>query len=296
MSAHNQIRLSTENVVTYRCGGTKMPKTELNRITVKTLDSQFAHVLEEQYEYSPKEAAAIVQTANEIYQLQNYDPSQFVNKSQIVRTVISKKAKHGPMLEDLPKVQVTLSKNIAKEDKQLFRIENKPSQRRAQILRMTNEALEQGGLLTQEDLADILEVSSRTIRRDIKRLKNNGFDIPTRGAYQDIGPGVSHKTKIVELYLEYNTYSEIQRKTRHSPTAIKRYITDFGRILLSLKNKLSIKETAHIVGISEKLVREYTELYFKYNTEENQERLADLVNIAEKKASVKAEAKKGVIR
>lgn len=273
-----------------------MSKTELDRVTIKTLDSQFAFVLKERFEFSPKEAEAIVQTANEIYQLEHYDPSYHVNKDRIVRTVVSKEAKHDPVLEDLPKAQVTLTKSITKQDKQLYRIEDKPSLRRVKILRMTNEAVEQGGLLTQEDLADILEVSSRTIRRDVKQLKSDGFDVPTRGTYQDIGPGVSHKTKIIQLYLEYNTYSEIQRKTRHSPTAIKRYIMDFGRVLLALKNKLSIKETAHIVGISEKLVKEYTELYFKYNTEENQERLADIVNIAEKKASVKAEAKKGVIK
>ena len=273
-----------------------MSKTELERVTVKTLDSQFAYILKEQFEFSPREAKAIVQTANEVYQLKHYDPSYHVDKDKIVRTVVSKKAKHGPKLEELPKVQVELTKKITKQDKELYRIEDKPGLRRAQILRMTNEAIEQGGLLTQEDLADILEVSTRTIRRDIKRLKNGGFDVPTRGTYQDIGPGVSHKTKIVQLYLEYNTYSEIQRKTRHSPAAIKRYITDFGRVLLSLKSNLSIKETGYIVGISEKLVREYTELYFKYNTEENRDRLADIVKIAEKKASVRTEAKKGVIK
>jgi transcriptional antiterminator len=161
---------------------------------------------------------------------------------------------------------------------------------------MTEESLDQGGLLTQEDLADILEVSPRNIRRDIKKLKAQDLNVPTRGTYQDIGPGVSHKTKIIELYLEYNTYSEIQRETRHSPGAIKRYINDFGRVLLAIKNKLSIKETAHIVGISERLVKEYTELYFKYNSSEHKERIADIVNIAEKKASVKTEAKKGVIK
>ena len=66
--------------------------------------------------------------------------------------------------------------------------------------------------------------------------------------------------------------------------------------MLAIKNKLSIKETAHIVGISERLVKEYTELYFKYNSPEYKERIADIVNIAEEKASVKTEAKKGVIK
>ena len=273
-----------------------MSKTELDRVKVKTLDSQFEYILKELFEYSPREAKAIVEAANEVYQLKHYDPSYHESKDKIVKTVISKKVKHGPVLEDLPKVQVTLTKSITKEDKKLFRIENKSGLRRVKILRMTEESLDQGGLLTQEDLADILQVSTRTIRRDIKKLKAQNLNVPTRGTYQDIGPGVSHKTKIIELYLEYNTYSEIQRKTRHSPGAIKRYINDFGRVLLSIKNKLSIKETAHIVGISERLVKEYTELYFKYNSSEYKERIADIVNIAEGKASVKSEAKKGVIK
>lgn len=270
-----------------------MTKTRLERIKAKTRDDQFKNILTDEFELSSPEAKAAVKTANEIYELNNYEPSHYTDDSKIVRTVVSKDARHGPKLEELSKVNVTLTRDITKEDKSLYRQEGKTSLRQAKILRMTNEALEQGGLLTQEDLADILKVSTRTIKRDIKELKQKEFDVSTRGVYQDIGPGISHKTKIIELHLEYNTYSEIQRKTRHSPSAIKRYIVSFGRVLLSLKNDLSVKETAYIAGISEKLVKEYTQLYLKYNSEENQERLADIVNLAEDKASMKAEAKKG---
>jgi hypothetical protein len=271
-----------------------MVNTELERIKSKTLDNQFNYILRDQFEYSPREVEAIVETANEIYQLQYYDPSEHVEKGKIIRTVIDKEAPHGPNLEELSKVQVTLTKSINKEDKEIYRKEDKPSLRGIKILRMTNEAIEQGGVLTQEDLADILEVSTRTIRRDINKLKEAGYDVPTRGVYKDIGPGVSHKIKIVKLYLEYNSYTEIKRLTRHSSTAIKRYISHFGRVLLSIKKDLSVKETAHIVGISERLVREYKELYLKYNTEEYRERLADIAHITTDKASAKTEAKKGV--
>lgn len=271
-----------------------MSKTELKRVKTKTLDSQFEQRLQKDYELPPKVTKAIVADANEIYRLEHHDPAKSAAKNKTVRTVIAKKAKHGPKLERLPKVQVNLTREITKEDKNLYREEDKPSLRQAKILRMTNEALEQEGLLTQEDLADILEVSTRTIRRDIKSLKDKDFDVPTRGAYQDIGPGKSHKTKIIGLYLEYNTYSEIKRKTRHSSQAIKRYIKEFGRVLLSFKNNLSLKETAQIVGISKKLTIEYSELYLKYNTAENQERIADIVKRARRKASAKTEAKKGV--
>ena len=57
---------------------------------------------------------------------------------------------------------------------------------------------------------------------------------------------------------------------------------------------MSIKETAHIVGISEKLTKEYVQLYLKYNTKENKERIADIVKIAEKKLQSKPRQKKEV--
>ena len=123
---------------------------------------------------------------------------------------------------------------------------------------------------------------------------DNGFDVPIRGTYHDIGPGVSHKTRIVELYLEYNTYSDIKRKTRHSPEAIKRYIMNFGRVIMALRNGLSLNEVAHIVGISEKLARKYYELFLKFNTDKYRDCLRDITYIAEKKDVAQAAARKGV--
>jgi DeoR/GlpR family transcriptional regulator of sugar metabolism len=60
--------------------------------------------------------------------------------------------------------------------------------RKHKILRMSSEALDQDGLLTQEDLAVLLCGSRRTIRRDVKELKQQEIDVLTRGTLQDIGP------------------------------------------------------------------------------------------------------------
>ncbi len=74
--------------------------------------------------------------------------------------------------------------------------------RRHKILRMAHESVDQGGLLTQEDLAVLLCSFRRTIRRDMKALKEQGNDVPTRGTLQDIGPGVTHRSKVVKMWLE----------------------------------------------------------------------------------------------
>ena len=64
------------------------------------------------------------------------------------------------------------------------------------IVRITHEALDQGGLLTQADLAVLLGESPRTIGRRIKALSEEGIIVPTKSTRMDIvslalptGPG-----------------------------------------------------------------------------------------------------------
>jgi len=70
------------------------------------------------------------------------------------------------------------------------------------ITRLTEEAREQGGLLTQEDLAMLLDSDVRTIRRDIRQLREDGIVAATRGQQKDIGPGVSHRGLAIRHWLE----------------------------------------------------------------------------------------------
>jgi biotin operon repressor len=246
------------------------------RIQAKTRGSQLFEIFVNQFEFSPKTADAAINTVKEIYELHRFDPDRMCETGQIIRQVVSIKAKHGPRHRELPKVTVKLTFDTGAEDQEIFRKHGAPGLREVQICRMAEEALEQGGVLTQEDLADILQVDIRTVRRTIRQLQERGIRIQTRGLYHDIGPSISHKAWIVGLYPEYKTYSEIARTTRHSTTSIKRYIMDFARVVLCIQKGLSLLETAHIAGISERLAREYTGLYLRYNTPEHAERLQDL--------------------
>jgi hypothetical protein len=117
-------------------------------------------------------------------------------------------------------------------------------------------------LLTQEDLGRLLQVSSRTIRTDIRELQRDGNTIHTRGYEHDIGRGVSHKTRIVELYLSGFTYDEIMRQTRHSAFSIKRYVCTFGRLLLLLSHEMTnVFELSRLLQQNVRLTREYLVLF-----------------------------------
>lgn len=70
---------------------------------------------------------------------------------------------------------------------------NSAEVRQRRLVRIVEQAREQGGLLTQEDLSEILMCDVCTICRDIGTRTRNGFVLPMRGQQEDSGPGVSHR-------------------------------------------------------------------------------------------------------
>ena len=74
--------------------------------------------------------------------------------------------------------------------------------RRHRLARLTRQAYDQGALLSYEDLAMLLTTSPTTVRRDVYFLRHQGLFIVTRGMKHDMGPGLSHKTIICDLYFK----------------------------------------------------------------------------------------------
>lgn len=142
--------------------------------------------------------------------------------------------------------------------------------RQLKILRLSEEAFAQGGLLIQEDLGRLLQVSSRTIRSDIAELIGDGNTVHTRGYEHGIGRSLSHKSRIVDLYLSGFTYDEIMRRTRHSAHSLKRYVCTFGRVLLLLSRDVrQVREISRLLNQSDKLTCEYLNLFEKYKQGEH---------------------------
>ena len=139
--------------------------------------------------------------------------------------------------------------------------------RKARILRYAEEAYDQGALFTHEDLASLLTVSERTIQRDVKEYEAQGIVVPTRGYIKDIGSAVSHKTKAVKLLLQGLQPSEVARKMHHSIRSVERYLQSFERVVYLSEKGFSNAEIRYSVGISEKLVEEYMQLYNRFKEE-----------------------------
>ena len=141
--------------------------------------------------------------------------------------------------------------------------------RRHRIARLTKQTYDQGALLSYEDLDMILTTSPATVKRDIYHLRHQGMFIMTRGMKHDMGPGLSHKTIIIDLYLKNYTFSEIEAKTNHSETSVKRYLADFIQVATLYQQKFSHNQIRLITKKSDRLVREYIQLYKTYASQNN---------------------------
>jgi biotin operon repressor len=149
--------------------------------------------------------------------------------------------------------------------------------RRHRLMRLTRQAYDQNTLLSYEDLAMLLTTSPSTVKRDVAQLRQQGLFIMTRGAKHDMGPGLSHKTIIIDLYFNGYTFSEIEQKTNHSEISIKRYLADFTQVAILYKQKFSHPQIRIIAKKSDRLVREYIQLYQTFQSKDNQ-RLHELLN------------------
>ena len=149
--------------------------------------------------------------------------------------------------------------------------------RRHRIERLTRQAYDQGALLTYEDLALLLTTSPATIKRDAFFLRREGKFIMTRGTKLDMGPGLSHKSIILDIYFKGYSFTDIELKTNHSEASVKRYLADFIQIATLYRQNFSHQQIRLIAQKSDRLVREYIQLYDIYYKLDNQ-RLLDLIS------------------
>jgi len=167
------------------------------------------------------------------------------------------------------KISVHLTVHHIDEDLDVYKHKGLTGLRRHRLLRITKEAIEQGALLSYEDIAFILTTSVITIKRDIAYLRRSGLTIPSRGWRHDMGRGSTHKSQILELYFSGYQFSDIEKRTHHSETAVKRYIQDFSKIILLHVKGFTVNQIRVSTGFTHRLVGEYINLFKKYYNQNN---------------------------
>ena len=266
----------------------RIKKRQVERQQLKSSEGEFLYELEHSYELSPKLSSLILLSAKGCL-LREYH----LREGQIESTVVGLEERSGKVIEEMEKVRVRLTIDNGMEDLEVKKTFGREVLRRIKILRITEEAIEQQGVLSQEDLSKYLGCAVRTIQRDIRVLKEEGQAVITRGYLHNIGRCQTHKAKIIGLYLDGLTYSEIKLRTQHSAGAIKRYLEGFTKVLMARKQGIyRIKDISLVTGLSNYLVEQYISLIKESKRDQTRKRNIELLI---ERNSYREEIKKRVV-
>ena len=248
-----------------------MNRQEMERLGTKTPEQQFLYKLEAEFAYAPRVAEALLEEAQAclLGHTGELRPGQ-------MRVLLAKRgAAHGRSLKETEKVEVIWTMDAGVADQEIALKEGAQGLRRARLQRLLEEALEQGAVATQEDVARALQVSVRTIRRDCIALREAGRFLHTRGYLQGIGRGQTHKAQIVGRWLAGETYDQITFHTHHSLASVQRYIQTFVRVTHLHEQDFCLDEIALLLQLGKGLVEEYLALSEETDTPLARRRLAD---------------------
>jgi len=243
-----------------------MESQAINRLHNKTSLHAVQVELQSGYDLSPVEAQVL---ARRVQQLVDEQAGFSRQPGQITYQAIAIDESPGKPLEDCRKVPVHLTV-MADEDVHPWANKGSLALRRLRAHRIVYEATMQGGALSQEDVAYILGISLKSVKRVFAYFREQGESLPSRGEIQDMGRGVSHKIPIICKYVQDLSFSRISRELgNHGISSMARYLHHFALVMILEDRGLPPQQMRSVIGISENLIEQYRELYAKLNVPEH---------------------------
>lgn len=252
------------------------------RISLKTAERSFQNAIVHGTNCSPFESQIIVDKAKEAFGLGEFHEPQTLLDGQMIFEAIAADEPPGKPIAQCRLVRCVITHLNRHEDLEVYKANGAAAKRRQQLLRISTEAQEQGALLTQEDIAIVLDCDVRTIRADILKLRQQNLTVPTRGTVRDIGPGVTHKRRAIELWLDGKEPLHVARALNHSLHAVERYIQTFCRVVYAQRRMRNILKTALVVGISVPATNLYWDMHQEfYDYPDYRQRLDEIMRVGE---------------
>lgn len=278
-----------------------MAHTPNARLPEKSFLHSLQVELQHGYSLSPVEAQVLAQR---VQQMVDERAGSDRASGQITYQAIAVDEPAGKPLAQCRKVPVHLTV-VADSDALIWSNDGSEALRRLRVHRLVTEAQLQGGALSQEDLAAILGLSLKSIKRIFAYYRQQGQRLLSRGEIRDIGPGVSHKIPVIRKYVQDLSLSRIsQQLGNHGLQSMARYLRHFALVMVLQDRDLTPGQMQSVIGISESLIGQYRRLYDELNTPEYQRTLERLKRLAlcptlpvpPAEDEQPSEAKKGAIR
>jgi DNA-binding NarL/FixJ family response regulator len=139
---------------------------------------------------------------------------------------------------------------------------------RQRLARLVQAAEAQGGLLTIAELSVLLNKSYEVTRQYAREWEEEtGQLLPLKGYRMDQGSRPTHKREIARLYEQGVEPPDVARETQHSLKSVERYLQDYERVRMLLKQGMGAEEISGVIGRGQRVVLEYVELARQYHPE-----------------------------
>lgn len=121
-------------------------------------------------------------------------------------------------------------------------------------------------LLSLADLSVMLNLDTVQVSLLLQKARQaTGKPLLTKGYYFDQGMRPTHKDEIIALYEAGWDEADIARRSHHEPTSVGKYIRDYERVKLLLKNQNSIAHIIYITGMQPNVVKAYVGMAYQYH-------------------------------
>lgn len=232
----------------------------------KTLASVLRHLFVTEFGYDNKVlfAEAMVERILEV--LESFTrPASMLKPGQLLWMAVANDGhKHAyQQMKDTPQVAVVLDLVTEGELQGLADGQTFPQVRRQRHARLLDQALAQGGVLAQTDLAAITLTCRQQVGADIKEVQQaEGRLLPYRGSVQDLGATVSHRTEVARLleagYLEPDICRMLS--PAHDLRSVENYAQTYKNVVKLLERGFTPIEISGILSIGKRLVSSYVDI------------------------------------
>ncbi len=137
------------------------------------------------------------------------------------------------------------------------------------VLRLLEHGLksEKGPLLlTLADISLMTGIVLPILSKHIQELREEtGKNLPTKGYHFDQGMRPTHKSEIIKFYEAGLDETDIALRSSHSQHSVGRYIRDYERVKLLLKNGTPQNQIPVLIDRQNSVVMAYVQLLEKYH-------------------------------
>jgi hypothetical protein len=195
---------------------------------------------------------------------QHMRPRDHLTHGQVLWMAVSVNdpPKHRQRIVDTDLVPVLLDLSTAEDVERRIQRLAAPQRLLHRALRLCRQAYEQGGLLSNCDIAEMLHTSASYIGNLLaEHERRTQTVVPRRATLHDVGSGLTHKRIICwKRYAEGKEPHVVARDTYHSLEAVDRYLGQYDRVRHCRLQGLTPEQTANALDCSLALVQEYLEI------------------------------------